>query len=137
MKQKDRRDMNEIGDIISLPSIARHHIMNFRLPEHFGQDEQIYSSIMYFAESTGGTVCGPYRVYASRELLWVADCSGEKFDRKMKILRQYLKEGKAVYQAILAEAWKESESESEKEKPPLTRGRGVLMEEETEDLLAV
>ena len=138
MKQKDRRDMNEIGDIISLPSIARHHIMNFRLPEHFGQEEQIYSSIMYFAESTGGTVCGPYRVYASRELLWVADCSGEKFDRKMKILRQYLKEGKTVYEAILAEAWKETESENEKEQLPLTRERGgILMEEEPEGLLAV
>ena len=56
----------------------------------------------------------------------------------MKILRQYLKEGKTVYQAILAEAWKESESESEAEKTPLTRGRGVILtEEETEDLLAV
>jgi uncharacterized Fe-S cluster-containing radical SAM superfamily protein len=83
-------------------------------------------------------VCGPYRVYASRELLWVADCSGEKFDRKMKILRQYLKEGKTVYEAILAEAWKETESENEKEQLPLTRERGgILMEEEPEGLLAV
>ena len=136
MKQKDRRDMNSIGDIISLPSIARHHIMNFRLPEHFGKEEQIYSSVMYFAESNAGTMCGPYRVYASRELLWVADCSGEKFDRKMRILRQYIKEGKSVYEAILAEAWKESESE--KEKPPLTREKEVIpVEEESEDLLAV
>ena len=55
----------------------------------------------------------------------------------MKILRQYLKEGKTVYEAILAEAWKESESDSEKEKSPLTRQReGSFMEEET-DLLVV
>ena len=116
MRQNDVTDMAEIADIIRLPSIAREHIMNFRLNEEFGKDEPKYSSAMYFSGSKGGATCGPYRVYASRELLWVGDCSGEKFDRKMKILRQYLKEGKSVYEAILAEAWKEGEEEKKTRK---------------------
>lgn len=118
MRQKNGRDLDEIGNIIGLPTIARHHIMKFRMTEQFGQDEQIYSSIMYFAESVNGTMCGPYRVYASPELLWVADFSGEKFDRKMKILRRYIQEGKSVYEAILAEAWAEVEQAKLRELKP-------------------
>jgi hypothetical protein len=105
MRQKNARDLHEIGDLIGLPGIARHQIMNYRLTEQFGPDEQVYSSTMYFAESVAGTICGTYRVHASRELLWISDCSGEKFDRKMKALRRHVAAGKDVYEAILAEAW--------------------------------
>ena len=118
MRQKNSRDLDEIGNIIGLPTIARHHIMRFRLTEQFGKDEKVFSSIMYFAESVNGTMCGAYRVYGSPELLWVADFSGEKFDQKMKILRRYVQEGKSVYEAILAESWAEIEQAKIRELPP-------------------
>lgn len=117
MRQKNARDLDEIGDLVGLPGIARHQIMRFRLVEQFGRDEPVYSSTMYFAESVAGTICGPYRVQASPELLWVSDCSGEKFDRKMKALRQHLAAGRSVYEAVLLEAYAEAELEQAKRPP--------------------
>ena len=99
MRQQDQDEVEELGDAINLPPLARQPIKNYPLPEHQNARNR-FSSYTYFAPEGSASVCGTVRVRASREMLYVASSNGRVFDERAKAIAKY----PDVFDAILSEA---------------------------------
>ena len=87
-RQNDRRDLDDIGDAIGLPTAARSAIRTFTAPEYqSGKDR--YSQMAVFAVEGEGCSCGVVRNRVTSEMLYVSDSSGERFDARSKALAAY------------------------------------------------
>jgi type IV secretion system protein TrbE len=87
-KQNDRHDLDEQGDAIGLPESARTTIRGFTAPEYQANDPK-YSQMAVFTQEGERTQCGVVRNYATPEMLYVSESSGERFDERAHALAMY------------------------------------------------
>ncbi len=99
MRQQDREEVDELGDAIGLPALARGPIKEYSLPEHQPTGNR-FSSYTYFAPEGGTSVCGTVRVRATKEMLYVASSNGRVFDTRARAMAKYSN----VFDAILNES---------------------------------
>ncbi len=102
MRQQDHTEVEDLGDAIGLPGLARQPIKDYPLPEHQAPGAR-FSSYTYYAPEGASSVCGTVIVKATREMLYVASSNGSLFDRRMKALAAY----PDVLEGILAESDRE------------------------------
>lgn len=88
LRQRDRKDLDEIGETFPLPEPTKQAIMNFPQP---GQKRAgpPFSGFVYYAADEARPSIAPARNYASKEMLYASSSSGAVFEQRAKDLRQY------------------------------------------------
>lgn len=94
-RQNGREDLDRLGDLIGLPSEAREEILNYPTPgspRHGG-----VSKAYVFYPAGNEPIAGSILCRPSRELLYVAESSGEVFDQK----KQAFMDASSPFEAVL------------------------------------
>jgi hypothetical protein len=77
-------DLQELARRISLPEVLAHKASLFKPPADLPPTDR-YASMVYY--NPGAGINAVARVYAPKEVLWVADSEGEKFQARMAALK--------------------------------------------------
>ncbi len=99
MRQNNADQVRRIARVIGLPGAAQRAIVQHPLIEH-QQGARKASYFTFFSRETSAPVCGTVRVEVDPAMLYVAESSGEVFDRRMKVLGAY----PSVLDGVLAES---------------------------------
>ncbi|MFZ1054798.1 MAG: hypothetical protein WAN79_03920 [Opitutaceae bacterium] len=99
MRQNNADQVRRIGRVIGLPGSAERAIAQHPLIEHQSGPRRA-SFFTYFSREAYAPVCGTVRVEIDPAMLYVAESSGEVFDRRMKALGRY----PSVLEGVLAES---------------------------------
>jgi|GEM_PF-5378583 len=84
--KNERDDLESLGEFIDLPKVSIEKITNFARPVDLPSDDR-YSSFLYFSNTGANLINGVVRVYATSELLYVADSEGEAYQQRMDELK--------------------------------------------------
>jgi hypothetical protein len=87
-RQNDRADLDDLGAAIGLSGAVKEMVRNYSAPEYQSGDNR-YSEMAVWSQEGTGVSCGTARNYATREMLYVAESSGQLFDERMKVLSDY------------------------------------------------
>jgi len=98
MRQNNADQVRRIARVIGLPGVAQRAICRHPLIEHQAGTPKA-SYFTYFAPEAGAPVCGTVRVEVDPYMLYVAESTGEVFDRRMRALRNH----PSIYEGVLAE----------------------------------
>jgi len=77
-------DLEELARRISLPEVLAYKASLFKPPADLPPADR-YASMVYF--NPGAGINAVARVYAPKEVLWVADSEGAKFQERMTVLK--------------------------------------------------
>jgi hypothetical protein len=77
-------DLEELARRISLPEVLAYKASLFKPPADLPPTDR-YASMVYF--NPGAGINAVARVYAPKEVLWVADSEGAKFQERMTVLK--------------------------------------------------
>jgi hypothetical protein len=99
MRQNNADQVRRMARVIGLPGAAQRSILQHPLVEHQAGSSRA-SYFTYFSREAPAPVCGTVRVEIDPAMLYVAESSGEVFDRRMKALGRY----PSVYEGVLAES---------------------------------
>jgi type IV secretion system protein TrbE len=87
-RQNDRADLDDLGDAIGLSNSVKEMVRNYSAPEYQSADPR-YSEMAVWCQEGSGVSCGTVRNYATREMLYVSESSGQLFDGRMRVLSEY------------------------------------------------
>lgn len=87
-RQNDRADLDDLGAAVGLSAAVREMVRGYSAPEYQSAAPR-YSEMAIWSQEGAGASCGTARNYATREMLYVSESSGQLFDQRMKLLSQY------------------------------------------------
>jgi hypothetical protein len=90
-------------------------VRGYSAPE-FQTGPNRFSEMAIWCQEGNGKSCGTVRNYATREMLYVSESSGDVFDQRMKALAEY----EDPVMGVMAEAEKAENNRRAKKKPART-----------------
>lgn len=87
-RQNDRADLDDLGSAVGLSESVKEMVRNYSAPEYQSAEPR-YSEMAVWCQEGVGVSCGTTRNYATREMLYVSESSGQLFDDRMKVLNEY------------------------------------------------
>jgi len=87
-RQNDRADLDDLGAAIGLSAAGKEMIRNYSAPEYQNSDQR-YSEMAVWCQEGVKVSCGTSRNFATREMLYVSESSGQIFDERAKVLNEY------------------------------------------------
>ncbi len=88
-RQNDRADLDDLGSAVGLSASVKEMVRNYSAPEYQKSTAARYSEMAVWSQEGSGVTCGTARNYATREMLFVSESSGQLFDQRMKLLSEY------------------------------------------------
>jgi hypothetical protein len=98
-RQPDREEMERLAVRIGLPEPAQRSVLQHPLIEHQRGKKASYFTL-FIPEGAGKNTVGTVRCEVDPQVLYVADSSGEIFDRKQETLRNYKDPTEGVYTEV-------------------------------------
>jgi hypothetical protein len=114
-RQNDLHDMDDLGDAVGLSDAVKGMVRGYSAPE-FQTGPNRFSEMAIWCQEGNGKSCGTVRNYATREMLYVSESSGDVFDQRMKALAEY----EDPVMGVMAEAEKAENNRRAKKKPART-----------------
>jgi hypothetical protein len=99
MRQNNADQVARISRVVGLPGAAQRAILQHPLVEHQAGSRRA-SYFTYFSREKETPTCGTVRVEVDPAMLYVAESSGEVFDRRTKALAKY----SSVFDGVIAES---------------------------------
>jgi hypothetical protein len=99
MRQNNADQVARIARVVGLPGAAQRAILQHPLVEHQSGARKA-SYFTYFSRESATPSCGTVRVEVDPAMLYVAESSGEVFDRRTKALAGY----PSVFEGVIAES---------------------------------
>ena len=87
-RQNDRADLDDLGSAIGLSAAGKEMIRSYSAPEYQSGNAR-YSEMAVWCQEGVKVSCGTSRNFATREMLYVSESSGQIFDERMKVLNEY------------------------------------------------
>ncbi|HZZ19629.1 MAG TPA: hypothetical protein VFE25_09680 [Opitutaceae bacterium] len=99
MRQNNADQVARIARVVGLPGAAQRAILQHPLVEHQTGSRRA-SYFTFFSRESATPTCGTVRVEVDPAMLYVAESSGEVFDRRAGALAKY----PSVYEGVIAES---------------------------------